>query len=466
MGVAWKNGAIAVYNVGRSFYLHQHCALIQLSAEALTASLQFEETVSGVGGGDGVAGCSQGGVLEKALDGIKVAIADLQDMENTMASDAAGSMGSSGSSVTVSACCVLQSSGPDGTAVVPAVVVGCSLVLPGEAKALLVTYALQGRREGEGDATYPATASLTQIVHVPAVSETERQSVLPTITDIVPCAGGRYLAVNVVYEEAKGWEQMGTTCESTTKDDGCLRETEAASCGGDAGNSNSHNIVCSQTLLFEVGEETGAKGYSPPRPTSLSQSPVGRKIGHDPGARLVSLVEARHGDSREAINLVGVTVDGRVLELVGEGLDCRVVVSPEQDPVVLCAPCIGLEQLVVVRESSRMELIRLSGGMVSASEEGGKGVEELDSSPGVGKHVTREKERQESEFDMYTAQFAQHAVAMLRVQVHVCWPALCHLIGAVGAGCQGRLAGSLNCQFVCIPICLSSPLCCRSQEST
>lgn len=396
MGVAWKNGTIAIYNVGQSFYLHQHCALIQLSAEALAASLQFEETVSDVGGG-GVAGCSQGGVLEKALDGIKVAIADLQDMENTMASDAAVSLGSSGSSVTVSACCVLQSSGPDGTAVVPTVVVGCSLVLPGEAKALLVAYALQGRREGEGDTTYPATASLTQIVHVPAVSETERQSILPTITDIVPCAGGRCLAVNVVYEEAKGREQMGSTVQSTTKDEGCLREPERVSCGGDAGSSNSHNIVCSQTLLFEVGEETGAKNLSPPQPMSLSQPPVGCKVSHDPGTRLASLVEASHGDSRETIHLVGVTVDGQVLELVGEGLDYRVVGSLGQDPVVLCAPCIGLDQLVVVRESSRMELIRLSGDTVSASEEGGKGVEERDSSPGVGKHVTKEEERQESE---------------------------------------------------------------------
>ena len=399
MGVAWKNGTIAVYNVGRSFFIHQHCAVIRLSAEALVASLQFEETVSGVSGGS-VPDCSQGGALEKALDGIKVAVADLQDMENTMVSDATGSVGSSGPSVTVSACCVLQSSSPDGAAVEPVVVVGCSLVLPGEARALLVSYALQGRREGEVDSTYPATASLSQIVPVHAVSEAEGQSIVPSITDIVPCDGGRFLAVNVVYREAKGRGQTGSVIQSASNSEEGRREPEGASVGGDAGNSNScsHDIVCSQTLLFDVGEEAGAKGLSSPRPMRLSHFPVGCKVGQVPGTRLVSLAEAKHGGSKEAIQLVGVTVDGRVVEVMGEKLDCRMIVSPGRDPVVVCAPCTGLDQLVVVRESSCLEIIKLSRNGVSTLGEEGEGLEGIDSSSGVGKDATPVEEEQESEF--------------------------------------------------------------------
>lgn len=397
MGVAWKNGTIAVYNVGQSFYIHQHCAPIELSAEALAASLQFEETVNGVGGG--VVSCSPGGVLEKALDGIKLAIADLQDMEETMTTDAPGPLGTRGSSLLVSACCVLQSPSTDRAPVAPAVVVGYSLDLPGERRALLVTYALTGRKEGEGDVSYPAIASLTEIVPIPAVREIERQSIAPTITDIVPCAGGRCLAVNVVYEEIKGKDENGSTVQNVANDKGCLGESKSGSCGAGPCNSSSRNIVCSQTLLYEVGEETGAKDLSAPRLTSVSKSPVRIKVSHSPGTtftKLTRLVEASDGDSKETIRLVGVTVDGRVQELVGGALDYGMVVVPGCDPVVLCAPCTGPDQLVVVRESSRMELVNLTRDRPSTSVEGGEGLDETDRSCGVETDETRLEERQES----------------------------------------------------------------------
>lgn len=393
--MAWKNGTVVVYNVGHSFFLHQHCDVFHLSAEALMASLQFEETVR-----DGIAGCPQGGVLEKALDGIKVALADLQDMESTITSDASGPTGGGGPSVAVSACCVLQSSGCGSAAMEPAVVIGCSLVLPGEERALLVGYTLQGTREGKATTAFPATASLAQIVPVPTKGDTDGQSVTPTITDIVPCAGGRFLAVNVVYREIKGQEPMGSTVQSAANDEGCREAAAGAVFGGDGGNSSSHNINSSQTLLFEVADETGAKTLSPPRPTSLSQSPVVCKVSQEPGTRLVSLAEARRGGSEKAVHLLGMTVDGQVLELMGEKLDCRVVVSAGCDPVVLCAPYIGLDQLVVVRQSSLMEQVRVSRERVLALKEEEEGVEEFDYSPGAGKDARSEEERLPSEFHL------------------------------------------------------------------
>ena len=443
MGVAWKNGTIVVYNVGHSFFLHQHCEVFRLSAEALMASLQFEETVSGERD-ESIAGCPQGGVLEKALDGIKVAIADLQDMESTMMSDASGSTGGGGPSVVVSACCVLQSSGCDKAAVEPAVVIGCSLVLPEEARALLVAYTLQGRKVDKAATAFPATASLAQIVPVPTIRGTEGQSVTPTVTDIVPCAGGRFLAVNVVYREIEGQEPTGSTVQSAANDEGCPREADVAAVGGDGGNSSSHNITCSQTLLFEVAEEAGAKTLSTPRPTSLSQSPVVCKVSQEPGTRLVSLAEARRGGSEKAVHLVGTTDNGQVLELTGEKLDCRVVVSAGCDPVVLCAPCIGLDQLVVVRQSSLMELVSVSRERALASEEGGEGVEEFDCSPGAGKDARSEEERLRSEFHLWTQRSLRYAFGGRPTSPRVC--ATSHLAGQ----CCDMVAES-PC-----PFCLSS----------
>ena len=449
MGVVWKNGTIVVYNVGHSFFLHQHCEVFRLSAEALMASLQFEETVSGERDGS-IADCSQGGVLEKALDGIKVAIADLQDMESTMTSDASGSTGGGGPSVVVSACCVLQSSGCGGAAAEPAVVVGCSLVLPEEARPMLVAYTLQGRKVDKVATAFPATASLAQIVPVPTMGETEGQSVTPTVTDIVPCAGGRFLAVNVVYRETKGQEATGSTVQSAANEEGCSREADGAAIGGDGGNSSSHNITCSQTLLFEVAKETGAKSLSPPRPTSLSQSPVVCKVSQEPGTRLVSLAEARRGGSEKAVHLLGVTVDGQVLELTGEKLHCRVVVSAGCDPVLLCAPCIGLDQLVVVRQSSLMELVRLSRGRALASEEGGEGAEELDCSPGAGKDARSEEERLRSEFHLWTQRSLCYAHSGMPTSPRVC------VQPAIWLGSAVTWLQSHRAHFVCIPISLSS----------
>ena len=394
MGVAWKNGTIAVYNVGKSFYIHQHCAPIQLSAEALAASLQFEETVNGVGGG--VASCSPGGALEKALDGVKLAIANLQDMENTMTTDAVGPLRTSGSSLLVSACCVGQTPGTDRAPVAAAVVAGCSLELPGEKRALLVVYTLTGRKEGEGDLSYPAITSLTEIVPIPAVREIEGRSIFPTITDIVPCAGGRCLAVNVVYEDIGDEKEKGSSVQSEANDKGSMRDTVSRGTGPC---NSSQNIVCSQTLLFEVGVETEGKGLSRSQRTSVSKSPVGSKVSHSPGTtftKLTRLVEASDGSAKETIRLVGVSVDGRVQELVGGALDYGRVVVPGCDPVVLCAPCTGPDQLVVVRESSRMELVSLTWERLPTTVEGGEGMEGTDYSRGVETDESKETKRHDS----------------------------------------------------------------------
>ena len=294
---------------------------------------------------DGKKGPVDLGPLEQALDGIKIALAELQETDPSGEQDSKSSS-SVPESLCLTACCIVQGVAGENTQgkqinkkPTAAVVGGCTVHKLNNAVPLLVVYTIAPRSTTKDTFTYPthpARSILLQVITLPTQSVPDLH---PVIKDIVPCAEGKYLAVCL------NWEKNG----------------------GELGQSL---VVQSEILLYEVTVQSRVLEGQDVVVTSLARTSLSSKSSRDECDMIVKLKDCIAQEagvaSKNGVSLVGLTSSGRLVLLEGVGLacswiDCQLLTDNGRltDEIVDFDPCPGRGTILVITKGGSMKRVPL-----------------------------------------------------------------------------------------------------------
>ena len=388
MGVTWENGTVAVYDVGKQFYIHEVCAPIKLSPEGLSYSVHFDEVVKG---SSDLPVHKDVEDLEHALNGIKAVLADLPpDQDSTSIVTERTFPTSEEMSLSTSSCCVLRAAdsrpapSPAGENVVsPAVLIGCVLTTQSGSKPLVVSHVLRSvELEKNGSPlAYQGLSELHRVTTLPSPNLPTPARLKPVVKDILPVCEGRYVVVSVLYYLADNTLPQ----EPTTNTKG----EEGAVDTGDIPNivsgvqqpARCHaqgKVAGGQVVLFQV---TSEKWPQTPhvKVTCLLNTPVMSKTAKSPEASITSLCQLQHLTTNtdpfelEGLFMAAVTSSGAVQILSGRDLTVikevtRFGRSEEPDSVVSCMFCSTGNQLLVHTARNTLQFLSVPQLLDQAEE--------------------------------------------------------------------------------------------------
>ena len=367
MGVTWENGTVAVYDVGKQFYIHEVCAPIKLSPEGLSYSVHFDEVVKS---SSDLPVHKDVEDLEHALNGIKAVLADLPPDQDSNSSVPERTFPTSEEmSLSTSSCCMLRAADsrtaptPPGENVVsPAVLIGCALTTQSGSKPLVVSHVLRSMElEKNGSPlAYRELSKLHRVTTLPSPNLPTPDRLKPVVKDILPVCEGRYVVVSVLYYLADNTPpqepRTNTGGEEETVDTGDIPSI-ASGVQQPAPCHAQDKVAGGQVVLFQV---TSEKWPQTPhvQVTCLPSTPVMSKTAESPEASITSLCQLQHPITNadpfelEGLLMAAVTSSGVVRILSGRDLTVikevtQVGRSGELDSVVNCTFCSTGNQLLV-----------------------------------------------------------------------------------------------------------------------